>query len=129
EAYFDTRPAPAYENKVPFAIAEAVHPRAEVEGTAQEILRLIREEGYRYRDMAVFIREPDTYHDLLDTIFGDYEIPFFIDDKRPMVNHALIEFIRSALDVVGGNWRYDAVFRLLKTGFIPADDPTHPLDD
>src|SRR5699024_96332 len=49
------------------------------------------------------------------------------DEKRPMINHPLIEFIRSVLDIVEGNWRYDAVFRVLKTGFIPPLNPEDPL--
>ncbi|MBP1969006.1 ATP-dependent helicase/nuclease subunit B [Virgibacillus natechei] len=127
ERNFDARPAPAYAGEVPINIAEAVHPRAEVEGAAQEIIRLVREEKYRFQDIAVFIRETDTYHDLINTIFNDYDIPVFIDEKRTMLNHSLIEFIRSVLDVVEGNWRYDAMFRLLKTGFIPPTDPDFPL--
>ncbi|PAV29248.1 helicase-exonuclease AddAB subunit AddB [Virgibacillus profundi] len=127
EQNFDVRPASNYEGEVPIQIAEAVHPRAEVEGAAQEIIRLVREEDYRYQDMAVFIRQTETYHDLIDTIFNDYDIPVFIDEKRTMLNHSLIEFIRSVLDIVEGNWRYDAIFRVLKTGFIPESDPEFPL--
>ncbi|MFU0788630.1 MAG: helicase-exonuclease AddAB subunit AddB [Virgibacillus proomii] len=127
ERYFDERPAPFYNGDVPLQIAEAVHPRAEVEGVAQEIIRLVRDEGYRYRDFALFIRQTDVYHDLIATIFRDYDIPLFIDEKKTMLNHALIEFIRSALEMVEGNWRYDAVFRVLKTGFIPASDSEYPL--
>lgn len=128
ERYFDTRPAPVFQDDAPIKLAEAVHPRAEVEGVAQEIMRLVREENYRFRDMAIFIREPETYHDLISTIFGDYQIPVFIDEKETMLNHPLIEFIRSLLDVVEGNWRYDAVFRVLKTGLIPSTNEIYPLD-
>ncbi|WP_449354091.1 helicase-exonuclease AddAB subunit AddB [Virgibacillus natechei] len=127
ESNFDVRPASTFDGEVPLDIAEAVHPRAEVEGAAQEIIRLVRDENYRFQDIAVFIRETDTYHDLIDTIFRDHDIPVFIDEKRTMLNHALIEFIRSVLDVVEGNWRYDAIFRVLKTGFIPSTDPDFPL--
>lgn len=127
EKYFDTRPAPAYEKPVPIEIAEAVHPRAEVEGAAQEILRLVREEKYRYRDLAVFMRESDVYHDLIKTVFTDHDILVFIDEKRSMLNHPFIEFIRSIFDIVEGNWRYDAIFRVLKTGFIPETDKEYPL--
>ncbi|HLS09266.1 helicase-exonuclease AddAB subunit AddB [Lentibacillus sp.] len=129
EKHFDVRPAPVYNGEVPIQIAEAVHPRAEVEGVAQEILRLVREEHYRFRDIAVFIRQTDVYHDLIETIFDDHDIPVFIDEKRSMLNHSLIEFIRSVMDIVEGNWRYDAVFRLLKTGFIPSVDARYPLND
>ncbi|GAA0596457.1 helicase-exonuclease AddAB subunit AddB [Virgibacillus siamensis] len=129
EQNFDVRPAPEYSGDVPIQIAESVHPRAEVEGAAQEILRLVREENYQFRDMAVFVRQTDIYHDLIATIFNDYEIPVFIDERRTMMNHSLIELIRSVLDIAEGNWRYDAVFRVLKTGYIPADDRKYPLTD
>ncbi|UOQ43482.1 helicase-exonuclease AddAB subunit AddB [Halobacillus salinarum] len=128
EEYFDTRPAPPFHGESPIQIAEAVHPRAEVEGVAQEILRLVREEGYRYKDIALLMREPEVYHSLVDTLFEDYHIPVFIDEKRTMLNHPLIELIRSGLDVVEGDFRYDALFRLLKTGFISGMDRQHPLD-
>lgn len=128
EKHFDTRPSPAFEGgEVPIQIGEAVHPRAEVEGVAQEIIRLVREEQYRYQDIAVFIRQTDVYHDLIATVFADHGIPVFIDEKRTMLNHSLIEFIRSVLDIVEGNWRYDAIFRVLKTGFIPSTDSEFPL--
>lgn len=127
EKYFDVRPAPVFDGPVPIQLAEAVHPRAEVEGVAQEMLRLIREEGYRYRDMAIFIRQTEVYQDLIATIFHDYGIPVFVDEKQTMLHHPLIEFIRSMLDVIEGNWRYDAVFRVLKTGLIPITDEEAPL--
>ncbi|WP_240468602.1 helicase-exonuclease AddAB subunit AddB [Gracilibacillus sp. YIM 98692] len=122
DVYFDSRPAVPFDKKAPVQMAEAVHPRAEVEGAAQEILRLVRDEDYRYKDIAILLREPDVYHDLVTTIFQEYQIPVFVDDKRTMLNHPLIECIRSLLDIVEGNWRYDAVFRVLKTGFLPAGE-------
>ncbi|MFC0523548.1 helicase-exonuclease AddAB subunit AddB [Pontibacillus salicampi] len=128
EHYFHTRPAPAYTEEAPITVAQAVHPRAEVEGVAQEIMELVRDKGYRYKDMALLIREPEVYHDIIMTVFEDYQIPVFVDEKRTMMNHPLIEFLRSAMDVVEGNWRYDAMFRLLKTDFIPATDQEHPLN-
>jgi len=127
EKNFDVRPAPAYEGSAPIQIAEAVHPRAEVEGAAQEMIRLVREENYRFQDIAIFTRQSEVYHDLIETVFSDYGIPVFIDEKKSMLNHPLNEFIRSILDMIEGDWRYDAVFRALKTGFIPAFDDEFPL--
>ena len=129
EKFFDDRPTPIYTDKANNSISlnEAVHPRAELDGVIQEILRLVRDENYRYKDIVIFVRETETYHDLIRTMFKDYNIPVFIDEKRTMLNHPLIEFIRSLFDVIESNWRYDAVFRLLKTGLIPAADKTYPL--
>lgn len=130
EAYFDARPAPQLELKEPSPIrlAEAVHPRAELDGVIQEMLRLVREDGYRFRDFVIFIRDTATYNDLIQTMFADYHIPVFIDEKRTMLNHSLLEFIRSLFDVVESNWRYDALFRLLKTGYILPSHDTYPLN-
>ncbi|WP_100398670.1 helicase-exonuclease AddAB subunit AddB [Bacillus sp. FJAT-44742] len=99
-------------------IFSAVHRRAEVEGVAREVLRLVREEGYRYQDIAILLRNINEYGDLLDTVFTDYEIPLFMDQKRSMLNHPVIELIRSSLEVIQGNWRYEAVFRCFKTDLL-----------
>ena len=129
EKFFDDRPTPVYTGQKNHSIClyEAVHPRAELDGVIQEILRLVREENYRYKDMVIFVRETKNYHDLIRTMFKDYNIPVFIDEKRTMLNHPFIEFIRSLFDVIESNWRYDAIFRLLKTGLIRGTDKTHPL--
>ena len=39
-----------------------------------------------------------------------------------MSHHPLVECIRSALEIISGNWRYDAVFRCVKTELL------YPLD-
>lgn len=128
ERYFDQRPFPEYQEKALIQLAYAVHPRAEVEGAAQEILRLVRDEGYRYKEIAILMRDSELYQDLIKTIFADYEIPVFVDEKKAMIYHPLVEVIRSGLDVILTNWRYDAVFRMLKTGLIPQAEGEHPLD-
>src|SRR5699024_7344227 len=127
EKHFDTRPVPAYDGQIPLQIREAVHPRAEVEGVAQEILNYVRNDAGRLRDIVIYMRDADMYQDIIEKVFADYEISLFIDEKKTMLIHPFIEFIRSLLDMVEGNWRYDAVFRVLKTGFIPAHKKANPL--
>lgn len=129
ESYFDVQPHPPYEKQAPIQIAEAVHLRAEVEGVAQQILHLVREKNYRFKDMALFIREPENYENIISTLFDDYGIPVFMDEKKSMLHHSLIEFVRSSLEVVDTNWRADALFRVLKTGFIQPTDGEYPLTE
>lgn len=126
EAYYDVRPTVTYNDSDSLKIYSAVNRRAEVEFVAQQISKMIRSKDYRYRDIAVFVRDSDSYHDLIETIFADYQIPIFIDRKRSMLNHPVIELIRSSLDVIKDNWKYDAVFRCVKTDlFYPvAKDST-----
>lgn len=46
-----------------------------------------------------------------------------------MLHHPLIELVRTGIELIERNWSYDAMFRLLKTGFIPATDKEDPLDE
>jgi ATP-dependent helicase/nuclease subunit B len=106
------------EEDVNLSVHAAVNRRAEIEGAAREMLRLVRDCGYRWRDMAVMVRNAVDYQDLLTAAFTDYDIPFFFDQKQPVMHHPLIEFIRSALEVIQFNWRYDSIFRCIKTDFL-----------
>jgi len=118
EGNFHSLPAIPFNDQSRVSFCEAMNPRAEVEGIARKILSLVRDQGYRYKDIAILARNGEAYHDLFDTVFQNYEIPFFIDKKRPMLNHPFIELIRSVLDVITGYWKYDPVFRAIKTEFL-----------
>jgi len=127
EQHFESRPTKAYDGPTNVTVAQAVNKRAEVEGIAREITRLVRQEGARYQDVAVLTRNMGRYQDLIEQVFQDYEIPFFIDEKRSMLYHPLIEFIRSSLEVITGNWRYEAVFRCIKTELLYPLDVAKPV--
>ncbi|CQR72666.1 ATP-dependent helicase/deoxyribonuclease subunit B [Sporomusa ovata DSM 2662] len=102
-----------------FMLAEAANRRTEAEAIAREMIRLSREEGLRWRDMAILIRDMDSYAELMTTVLTDYDIPFFSDNSRPAVHHPLAELLRSALDIVLERWSYEPVFRCLKTDLLP----------
>ncbi|MCY8115263.1 helicase-exonuclease AddAB subunit AddB [Bacillus spizizenii] len=125
EAQYEARPAIPYaEKQEAFTVMQAANRRAELEGIAREIHTLVREKGYRYKDVAILARQPEDYKDMVKEVFADYEIPYFIDGKASMLNHPLIEFIRSSIDVLKGNWRYEAVFRCVKTELLfPLNEP------
>ncbi len=118
EQFYDHRPIVPYEGDIAVTLSAAVNRRAEVEGVARQIRGLVQNSSYRWRDMAILVRDLNPYHDLLESVFKDYEIPLFLDQKRSMLNHPLIEFIRSSLDVILQNWRYEAVFRCVKTDLL-----------
>lgn len=119
--YYDTQ-MPAYDQEIQhIEIASAVNPRAEVEGIAREILRLSRVKGYRWREIAVIFRDFEGYQELVETAFNHYGVPFFMDKKRPMVHHPLVELIISSMETVLENWAAEPLFRLLKTDFFTLD--------
>jgi len=102
-------------------ITTSSNPYAEVEDAARDILRLCRECGCRYRDIAVTMRNPDSYSSIVKSVFTRFGIPFFLDGKRDINGHPLIIFILSALEIFSSNWSYEAVFRYAKTGLTSVD--------
>ena len=107
-----------YEDNDGITLVSADNRKIEIEAVAREIIKKVRDEGYKWRDCVVLLRNHDLYHDLIETIFRDYEVPFYQDQKKSVLHHPLIELIRSALDIIKTNWSYESVFRALKTGLI-----------
>lgn len=100
----------------------AANRRAEAEAVARDMLRRVRDEGYRWREMAVFVRRLDDYADLLGRVFGDYGIPYFLDGKASVSHHPLVEFVRSALETVVSGWKSDPLLRCAKTDLLQPED-------
>jgi ATP-dependent helicase/nuclease subunit B len=120
ERWFFRRPAAVFEGFCgEVELLAATSRRAEVEAVAREIIALSRSLEYRWRDITVLMRDLDTYYLLLTTVFDDYGIPYFIDKKRTVMHHPLVELVRSALEAVGGGWAYEPLFRFLKTDLAP----------
>ncbi len=93
--------------------------RTEIEAVAVEILRLCRDDGYRFREIAVVARDLEAYNDLAEGIFEALAIPVFVDRRRSMAHHPVVELVRSALEAVWRNWPTDAILRYLKSDLTP----------
>lgn len=89
----------------------------EVEGMARRIISLVQEKDYRFRDIAIVSGNIESYTMLIRRAFEEYGIPYFLDEKRSSMDRPVIEWILSALKTIESNYRYDQVFRFLKTGF------------
>jgi ATP-dependent helicase/nuclease subunit B len=100
---------------------EAPNIYAEAESTARDILKKCREEGLRYRDIAVITGDLAQYEKIIRVVFREYGIPCFIDRKKDITGHPLILLVLSVLEIFTGNWSYEAVFRYLKTGLTGID--------
>lgn len=96
----------------------------EIEFIARDILRLVRDEGYRYRDICVLCRDIDGYEKITSVIFDQYKIPCYIDKKKDIMGNPIIVLISSLFDIINKNWSYESIFKYLKTGLtsINKDD-------
>lgn len=99
-------------------LREALNPAAEVQQTCIQIKKLVLEEGYSYRDIAVVTGDLETYADYFEREGIIYDIPFFLDRTRSLRLNPLIEYIRSALKMIICNFSYDTVFHYLRCGLM-----------
>jgi ATP-dependent helicase/nuclease subunit B len=102
-------------------IISAPNEREEVRFVAREILRLVREKNYRYRDIAVIASDIDRYQHYIRAYFDDYDIPFFIDKRKPLNQHPAIQLICSALQAVTSGFSSSDIFACLKTDLVPME--------
>lgn len=90
----------------------------EVAFTIKEIHRLVRQEGYRYSDIAIVTGDLPLYSRFLEEAYMQAKIPFFIDQKKGILSNAVVELIRSALAVLRQNFDYESMFRFLRCGLV-----------
>jgi len=107
---------PASEN---IRIVSAPNERAEVQFVGRQILRLVREKDFRYRDIAVIASDIDRYEHYIRAYFDDYGVPYFIDKRRPLNHHPVVQLISSALQAVTGGFMYSDIFAYLKADLVP----------
>lgn len=96
---------------------KAQNPYGEIEYVAKEILSLVREKNYRYRDIIVISRDLENYKDIVKVIFKEYDIPFFIDDKEDIASNPLVVYITSLLNIFSKNFRDNSIINYFKSGF------------
>ena len=92
------------------------NPAEEVHFAARTISRLVREEGYRYHEIAVITGNMGAYDHYVKKIFPMYEVPAFLDETRHILLNPCLEFIRGALQVAEKDFSYESIFRFLRTG-------------
>ncbi len=95
---------------------------SEIENIGKNIVKLVRDRGYRYNDISVITKNLEEYSSLCKSIFAKYDIPVFIDEKKDLSQNILVRYILSILNIFSKNWSFEAMFEYIKTGFLEIDD-------
>ena len=91
-------------------------PRQEVEWAAAEMRRLAREEGYRWRDMALCARDFAPYEGLVDSVMARYGVPVFLSTVTDVLQKPVLALVTAALGAAGREYPQEEMLRYLKTG-------------
>ena len=123
EKHFFTYPFKPHKGKANnVRLYKANNSYEEIETVAKDILVMVRDKGYRYKDIAVICRNIDEYEKIATVIFNDYNIPFFLDKKRQILDNPLVVLIISSLEILSSNWSYESVFKYLKSGLVNIEE-------
>ena len=114
KAYYNYQLAPLEKatDRLSLSVAQSLY--EEVDQTAIEMMGLTQQ-GYRWRDMAVLINDMADYHSILSRVFKEYNIPYFLDEKRSINNNSVVIAMMSLINICLYNYRYEDIFKYLKT--------------
>ena len=108
-------------------VISAPDPRTEVEWAAAEILRLCREEGLHYRQIALCARNFDRYAPLVESVFARYGVSVFFSAVTDVLQKPVLALVTAVLDCVSGGYAAEDVLRCLKTGLTGLSDEERDL--
>ncbi len=100
------------------SIHEADDPQQEVRYVCRKIHALVRNESYKFQDIAVVTGDLAGYSHFIENEFERFQIPCFIDQTRGIILNPFIEYIRSGINVILQNFSYESVFHFLRSGLI-----------
>ena len=104
------------DESLPVHIVLAGNPAEEVRQAFLRIRELTEQEGYSYRDFAIVTGDLSSYAEEISIAAARYGIPVYLDAGRAILQNPLTESIRSALEIGGGDYSYETVFRYLRSG-------------
>ena len=91
-------------------------PAEECELAAARVLKLVRETGCRWWDVAVAVRGFEEYRTSLESAFSRFGVPLYLTRRSDILSKPLPALISAAFAVVTGGWDAEDVFTYLKTG-------------
>ncbi len=103
-------------------LVEAASLYNEAESAASYVLGLVRDEGYKLKDIRVICNDQEIRGPIMKRIFKEYGIELFSDESRAISDHPIIQFVISLMEVVTESYRTDRIFRMLKSGFSDLDE-------
>ncbi len=94
----------------------------EADETADRILALVREHGYRFSDIAIVASSLEIYGPLLRRACRLRGIPLFFDASRPILGHAATDFVLSSARAAANGLNVEDLLHVLKSGCAGVDD-------
>lgn len=96
-------------------------PENEVTFVVEQMGKLLREKGCRYRDIAVVTGDLEVYGTLAREIFLQSGIPCFVDQKKSILANPYVDMLSTVIDIFLTNFEMQKVMAFEKNIFSMAD--------
>lgn len=83
---------------------------AEAETAAAYITELVRDKGFRYKDILMVCNDLSARGAIIKRVFAEYGIDVFMDEKRGILKNPVIVYILSLLEIVAKDYRTKDIF-------------------
>ena len=94
----------------------------EVEELCKNIRNVIKNRGYRYRDIGILCRDIDSYENFIRVSFDEFNIPYFIDKKNEIKSNIFVIFLTSVFEIFNYNFSFSSIFKYAKSGLVNLTD-------
>ncbi|QHI72569.1 PD-(D/E)XK nuclease family protein [Aminipila terrae] len=110
-------PVKKLDKEVPaVTLVKAANPYAEAETAAAYVTRLLRDEGLRYKDIAVICNDLDVRGSIISRVFKEYGLNLFMDKKRSILHNPVISLNIYLMQIARGRMDSETVIGFIKTG-------------
>lgn len=97
-------------------IAECADLYEEADWICSEIKRLVQENGYKYRDIAVMSRQLSEYTYIFEAAFEKYDIPYSMDVKKSVMHTSIMQYISGVVGIIAQkHFSSELIFKYAKT--------------
>ena len=85
---------------------------------AAQVKRLLREQGYRCREIAVLFRDAQRYEAPIRAALAKCGVPLFADKRQPILTQPLIALVRGLCAAASEGFTTENLMQMLKTGLL-----------
>lgn len=99
----------------------------ELEFIAASIKKFVLDGGERYFRISVMLSDVNAYRPVLARVFSQYNIPYYVDERRPLTEHALTAFICDYIECAAGGCAPEDADAVLSSHLFGLDEKTRDV--
>ena len=88
----------------------------------EALINEIKKNSYKYSEMAIICTDMEKYKKPLAKYLDRYNIPYYMDENRSVVNNPLVKYILSVTEILRNKFKIEDVLKMLRTGIAPFTD-------